>query len=249
MIIDSHCHAGAGFGLRDPWTGQPLFERYLRRASAAGITHSALFANFNDDYAQANRAVARLVASNRRRFFGLAYIHTERDRGRVFDMIRIAVECYGFVGIKVHRHDARISRELCEAARAFALPVLYDVETELGVLDTLTRDFPDLPFIVPHLSSFAENWRSQTAFLDRLQAHDNLYTDSSGVRFFDLLARVVEHCGPRKLLFGSDGPWLHPGVELTKIKALGLSPADEALVLGGNFLRLIGAGFERFAAA
>lgn len=91
MIIDSHCHAGAGFGLKDPWTGQPLFERYLRRAAAAGITHSALF--------------------------------------------------------------------------------------------------------------------------------------------------------------GSDGPWLHPGLELTKIRALRLSPTDEALVLGGNFLRLIGAGFHRAVVA
>jgi hypothetical protein len=240
MIIDSHCHAGAGFGLRAPWSGRPLFPRYLRRASAAGITHSALFANFHEDYAEANRAVAMLVAADRQRFFGLAYVHAKRDRGRIFEMLRTAVERYGFVAIKVHRRDARISREVCEAARAFSLPVLYDVEKELKVLDWLARDFPDLPVIVPHLSSFAEDWRSQSAFLDRLEAYDNLYADSSGVRFFDLLARLVGRCGAHRLLFGSDGPWLHPGVELAKIKALGLPPGDEALVLGGNFLRLIG---------
>ena len=49
----------------------------------------------------------------------------------------------------------------------------------------------------------------------------------------------MERAGARKILFGSDGPWLHPGVELAKVRALGLSPADERLVLGGNFLRLI----------
>lgn len=156
MIIDSHCHAGAGFGLRDPWSGRSLFARYLRRAREADITHSALFSNFHDDYAQANRQVARLVASDPNRFFGLAYAHAKRDRGRVDAMLRVAVEQYGFVGIKVHRKDARISREVCEAARVHALPVLYDVETELEVLDWLARDFPDLPIIVPHLSSFAE---------------------------------------------------------------------------------------------
>lgn len=242
MIIDSHCHAGAGFGLTDPWRGRPLLEGYLRRAAAAGITHSVLFANFHDDYAQANRIVAGIVGSNPWRFFGLAYVHAERDRGQIFRMVRTAVEDYGFVGIKVHRHDARITREVCEAARAFALPVLYDVETELPVLDGLARAFPDVAFIVPHLSSFAENWRAQTAFLDRLEALPNLHTDTSGVRFFDLLERVVERCGPRKLLFGSDGPWLHPGVELAKVRALGLPPAEERLVLGGNFLRLTGGG-------
>src|SRR6266536_2963940 len=32
---------------------------------------------------------------------------------------------------------------------------------------------------------------------------------------------------------------MRPGVELAKIRALDLPPQDEALVLGGNFLRLI----------
>lgn len=244
MVIDAHCHAGTGFGLSDPWHGRPLLDSYLRRAAAAGITHSVLFANFHDDYAEANRIVAGLVRSNPRRFFGMAYVHAARDRGRIFQMVQTAVEEYGFVGMKVHRHDARITREICEAARAFALPVLYDVETELHVLDGLARNFPDVAFIVPHLSSFAENWRAQTAFLGRLEAFPNLYTDTSGVRFFNLLERVVERCGPRKLLFGSDGPWLHPGVELAKVRALGLPPPDERLVVGGNFLRLTGAVIE-----
>lgn len=240
MIIDSHCHGVAGFGLEDPWTGASLLARYLQRAKTAGITHSVVFANFHDDYAQANRMVARFVKRYPERLIGLCYLHAQRDKGRIFAMLKTAVEEYGFVGIKVHRHDARITPEICEAARIFKVPILYDVETELDVLDWLARDYPDLNFIVPHLSSFAEKWRSQTAFLQRLEAYPNLYTDTSGVRFFDLLVRVVERCGPQKLLFGSDGPWLHPGVELAKVKAMGLSPADQALVLGGNFLRLTG---------
>ena len=244
MIVDSHCHGGAGFGLTDPWKGRPLLDRYLGRAAAAGITHTVLFANFAGDYAEANRRVAAIVEGHRERFLGLIYLRAERDRGRVFDLVRAGVEDYGFVGIKVHRHDARISPEICEAARLYALPVLYDVEKELFVLDRLARDFPDLNVIVPHLSSFEEDWRSQAAFLDRLEAIPNLYTDTSGVRFFDLIARVVERCGARKLLFGSDGPWLHPGVELAKVRALRLPPAEEALVLGGNFLRLAGGGIE-----
>ncbi len=41
------------------------------------------------------------------------------------------------------------------------------------------------------------------------------------------------------MLFGSDGPWLHPGLELHKIRLLGLPPDQEALVMGGNILRLL----------
>ena len=54
-----------------------------------------------------------------------------------------------------------------------------------------------------------------------------------------MLSQAVKRAGPEKVLFGSDGPWLHPGVELFKVKALGLSPPDAELVLGGDLLRLI----------
>ena len=46
---------------------------------------------------------------------------------------------------------------------------------------------------------------------------------------------------PEKVLFGTDGPWLHPAVEFAKVRALRLPPEDKALVLGGNFLRLTAA--------
>lgn len=242
MLIDSHCHAGAGFGLRNPWTGRPLFESYLRRAREAGIDRTAVFANFHDDYAVANRRVAALVRSAPGRFFGFAYLHAERDRGRIRGMVRTAVEEYGFVGIKVHRHDARITREVCEAAGEFALPVLYDVENEIPIVDRLAAEYPDVPFIIPHLGSFGEKWRAQTDLLSRLEKYPNIYADTSGVRFFDLLEQAVQRCGAHKILFGSDGPWLHPGVELAKIRALHLRPVEERLILGGNFLKLIGGG-------
>jgi len=59
------------------------------------------------------------------------------------------------------------------------------------------------------------------------------------VRQFDYLVQAIRLAGPRKLLFGSDGPWLHPGVELHKIRLLGLPEEQEDLVLGGNALRLL----------
>jgi hypothetical protein len=49
----------------------------------------------------------------------------------------------------------------------------------------------------------------------------------------------VKRAGARKVLFGSDGPWLHPGVELAKVRALRLAPQDERKVLAGNLLRLM----------
>lgn len=238
MIIDCHCHAGPGDGFTGPWdSGAPL-EDYARRAAQAGIDRTVLLAAFHSDYAQANRAVARIVAGQPDRYCGFIFVHASRDRGHIAELVREGVERLGFIGIKLHRHDANISREVCDSARAHALPVLYDVVGEVWQAELLAEQFPDVNFILPHLGSFADDWRAQIALTDHLVRHPNIYTDSAGVRRFDLLAHAVRRAGAHKLLFGSDGPWLHPGLELAKIRALRLASHDESLVLGRNFLRL-----------
>ncbi len=239
MIIDCHCHAGKGDGLTGPWDTNAPLEKYLMRAARAGIDRSVLFAAFHSDYTTANREVARIVRSRPNRFYGFAFINPRRDAGRVQSMLEEAVRHHGFVGIKVHRHDAAMTREVCESARAFSLPVLYDVVGEVSAVELLAEEYPDLNFIIPHLGSFSDDWKAQLALIDHLVRHPNVYADTSGVRRFDLLEQAVRRAGANKILFGSDGPWLHPEVELAKIKALRLSAREEQLITGGNFLRLI----------
>jgi predicted TIM-barrel fold metal-dependent hydrolase len=239
MIIDCHCHAGKGDGLTGPWDTAAPLEQHMRRAARAGIDRTVIFPAFHSDYAVANDAVGRIVASRGDRFYGFAFVHAVRDAGRVSDMVGNVVARYGFVGIKVHRYDARISREICEVARTFSLPVLYDPVGEVAPIELLASEYPDVAFIIAHLGSFADDWRAQLAMIDHLVRHPNIHTDTSGVRRFDLLQQAVRRAGARKVLFGSDGPWLHPGLELAKVRALGLASDDEAQVLSGNFLRLI----------
>jgi Predicted metal-dependent hydrolase of the TIM-barrel fold len=239
MIIDCHCHAGKGDGLTGPWDTAASLKSYLQRAAEAGINRTVLLAAFHSNYAVANRQVARIVARHPDRFYGFAFVHPERDRERVYAMVNVAVRDYGFRGIKVHHHDGRITREICEVARAFSLPVLYDVMGEISVVELLANEYPEVSFIIPHLGSFADDWRAQLGLIDHLIRHTNIYADTSGVRRFDLLEQALKRAGASKLLFGSDGPWLHPGVELAKVRALKMSARDEQLVLGGNLLRLI----------
>ena len=240
MIIDAHCHAGRGDGFTGPWDTAAPLAAYLRRAARAGIERSVLFAAFHSDYRRANREVAGIVRRRPRRFIGFAFVHPARDRGRVGDLVREAVEEHGFRGIKAHRHDAPMTRELCEAARAWSLPLLYDVMGEVATVELFASEYRDVNFIIPHLGSFADQWPAQRAFIDILARHPNVYTDTSGVRRFDLLAEAVRRAGAHKVIFGSDGPELHPGVELHKIRALELPVRAEAEILSGNLLRLLG---------
>jgi predicted TIM-barrel fold metal-dependent hydrolase len=239
MIIDCHCHAGRGDRMTAPWNTDAPIEPYLRRARAAGIDRTVVFAPFHSDYAAANAEVARIVARYPRRLIGFAFVNARNDAGRIFEMVQHAVTRYGFRGIKIHGFDAMPTREVCEAARAFNLPILVDVIDQVAVMDMLAPQYRSVNFIVAHLGSFRDDWKAQQQVIDQLVRHPNVYTDTSGVRRFDYIVEAVRRAGPRKVLFGSDGPWLHPGVELHKVRLLHLTPDAEALILGGNALRLL----------
>jgi uncharacterized protein len=241
-IIDAHCHAGKGDMLTAPWTTDAPLEKYFRRARAAGITKTIVVPAGHSDYATANAQLARIVARSASRLIGFAAVHAARDAGRIREMVKQAVTQWRFRGLKVHGHDAMPTREVCEAVQEYRIPMLLDVVGQAPIIDLLASQFRDVNFIIPHLGSFADDWRAQQQVVDQLARHPNVYADTAGVRRFDYLVQAVQRAGAHKLIFGSDGPWLHPGVELAKIRALGLSPADEQLVLSGNILRLMNQG-------
>jgi uncharacterized protein len=238
MIIDGHCHAGLGDGFNGPFDTEAPLEKHLERAARAGITHTVLFAAFHSDYAVANEGVAAIVRQNPARFSGLAFVHALRDRGRILQMVTRAVRVHGFRGIKCHRYDARITREICDTARALKVPILYDVMGEIDAVELFAPQYRDVTFIIPHLGSFGDDWRVQFRCIDTLIRHPNVVTDSSGIKRFDLLEEAVQRAGPHKVIFGTDGPWMHAGLELAKITALGLDARGTTLIQRDNAIRV-----------
>jgi uncharacterized protein len=239
MIIDCHCHAGKGDIMTAPWNTHAPLGTYLCRARQAGITRTVIFPVFQSDYSVGNRNVARLVARLPSRLSGFAMVHTGRDTGQIREMVREAVSKLGFRGIKVHGLEGMPTREVCDAAYEFNLPVLVDVAGKTHVIDMFAPQYPAVNFIIAHLGSFADDWRAHERVIEQLARYKNVYADTSGVRRFDYIVQAVRHAGAEKILFGSDGPWLHPGVELYKIRMLKLPVECERLILGGNAARLI----------
>jgi predicted TIM-barrel fold metal-dependent hydrolase len=240
MVIDGHCHAGTGERMTAPWSTEARLGPYLGRARAAGIDRTVIvpLAPYGN-YAKANRQVAHIAARRPSRFLFFAAVHSRRDAGRIEATVTHAVRELGARGLKVHRMDAPMTRAVCRAARRFGLPVIYDVAGSTGLIEMAAPQYPDVAFIVPHLGSFGDDWRAHVAVIDQLVRFPNVYADTSGVRSFDYLVEAVRRAGPRKLIFGSDSPQLHPALELEKVRLLGLAKRDEALVLGGNLLRLL----------
>jgi predicted TIM-barrel fold metal-dependent hydrolase len=137
VIVDCHCHAGKGDLLTAPWNSDAHIEPYLRRARRAGIDKTIVFPAFHTDYAVANAELARVVARYPSRLIGFAFVHASRDAGRIFQMVERAVTRWRFRGIKVHGFEAMPTREVCEAARVFRLPMLVDVGGQTHVVEML----------------------------------------------------------------------------------------------------------------
>lgn len=243
MIIDFHCHAGRGDLLTAPWTTTAPLRDYVRRARRAGIARTVVFPAFHTNYAVANRELKRIVDRGRSRLIGFAMVNAKSDAGRIREMVEEAVTRLGFRGLKIHGHEAMPTREVCDAAREFRLPIVVDVAGKAHVIDMFAPQYPEVNFVIAHLGSFADDWRAHERVVEQLVRYSNVFADTSGVRRFDYLVDAVKRAGARKLVFGSDGPWLHPALELQKVRLLGLPPAAEAQVLGKNarvLLRLTG---------
>lgn len=246
-VIDSHVHAGQGDGLSGPWNTEAPFTRYQQMSRLAGIDGAVVMAPLTSDYPRANAHVATLM----RRYpalMGYVFVNAASERGHVAERVHTAVTRHGFCGIKVHAHDAPISREVAEAAGRHDIPVLYDPMGDLASVEMVARAYPDVALIIPHLASFADDWRIQCSFVDQLSRLPNVFADTSGVRYFDLLEDAARRAGPEKILWGSDGPFLHPYVELAKVRALPIDDSGRAQILGGNLLRLTRAARRRFQA-
>ncbi|WP_407271848.1 amidohydrolase family protein [Radiobacillus sp. PE A8.2] len=240
MIIDCHCHAGKGDELTAPWTTSAPIKQHLERAEAAGIDKTVVFPVHSLNFERANAEVAEIVNKHQDRLFGFARVHAINDRGRIGKLVETAVKDYGFRGIKVHGGEAFPGREVLDAAKHFKIPVLLDTANDTQCVDMIAEAYPEVDLIVAHLGSFRNIWHVLLRTAEQLATYPNVYADTSGIRFYDGLVNAINKAGAEKVLFGSDGPMLHPGIELQKVKHLYLSPEDEAKVLGNNFAKIIG---------
>lgn len=241
-VVDAHCHAGPGLNFgkddpnSDPWTTFNDPRWTLRRMKDAGIDQTIIFPISNTSYEKANEEIATYLRKWPDQFIGFAKHEAKTEQGKIRALLRHEVNDLGLSGLKLHGVP---TQEMVETVTELQIPILFHPPKVNDGLEII-RVNPEVPFILAHLGSFASrDWKEHVRAIEAAKRIPNLYLETSSVVFVDYLEQAARELPAEKLIFGSDGPLVDARVELFKIKLLKLPPEKEALVLGGNILRLL----------
>jgi predicted TIM-barrel fold metal-dependent hydrolase len=132
------------------------------------------------------------------------------------------------------------------------LPSRFDLRLgdPLAVAAVAVR-YPSVPVIVPHLGAgllreaLMAAMSAPNVMLDTSSSNDWIRLHP-GLTLRDALARALDCVGPGRLLFGTDSSFFPRGWQRAIYEAqlaiwtdLGLDPAAQALIFGGNFQRTV----------
>jgi len=246
-VIDCHAHAGIARlpgtkdDLTDPWYAIADPEAILQRAREAGIAKTVIFPIFNTTYREANEEIAGICRRYAGRFIGFAKHNPKTETGQMRALLQREYHELGLRGLKLHDQP---TPELLDVVKELKIPVLYHPE-RVALYEEFVPSYPTINFIMAHLGSdTSEDYEEHLAAIDLARRFSNVYLETSAVLLTQYIDRAIRELGPSKILFGSDEPEIDCRLEVFKIRVLRLPREQEDMILGGNFLRLVG-GLDR----
>jgi uncharacterized protein len=243
MRIDTENHIGKFRG--DPYTflGHGVEPEDLEALLDQYGFDMAVVVPATEQFAD-NKGLAKVTAAHPR-LIGFALINPYADDGGVSELER-AVGDWGMRGIKLMplRHAYEIDgdqpRRLMKRAEELGpLPVNIHSGGHFCLpwqIAALAREFPTVPIIMDHMGD--RYYLDGAINVAKEQA--NIFLQTSIVAMPGYIRLAVDAVGADRVIYGSDYPSGHPEIMLATIRLANLAPADEALVLGENFARILG---------
>lgn len=235
-VIDCHAHAGTATALTAPWTTIADPEEILRRSKEAGIDKSCIFPISHDTFEEANLEIAGIVKRYPGRFIGYAKHDPVKEKGRIRAMLLRECRELGLRGLKLH---VTPTPEVLDTVAELGIPILWH-PARVALFDEVARAYPTVDLIMAHLGSdLSADWREHQRAIELAGRYSNVYLDTGAVVLTRYLEQAVKELGPEKIVFGSDEPEVDCRLEIFKIRVLKLPKEQEAMILGGNLLRLL----------
>ncbi|WP_440990992.1 amidohydrolase family protein [Haloarchaeobius baliensis] len=257
-VVDVHVQLPTDeYGSTGTHTNNP--ETVEREMQQAGVVRAVTFPEPRPDegsYLTANNAVAR--HSVERPFLAFARLAGPRDPGagassrlrnltasrKEYHAAPEDVEQYAyddrFHGFVVDPlHDGLPDEAVVDALGEVGLPVLVRAGTAFppsAVERTLLgRGFP---VVLAHFGGYPLDEAAIDRTIELLDRHDDVYVDTSFVRFREPMERaLLEH--PDRVLFGSGAPAVHPNVGVMELLTLDVSEDKMRRAFSKNAVRVV----------
>lgn len=259
--IDVHGHYGTyvragGGNLSDSFCSGDASE-VVRRARNVNIVLtivsplSALLPRCQADAVAGNIEAARVIAQTP----GLKqYVVIDPRRAETYAQAEAMLTQPQCVGIKLHpeEHDYPI-REHAQAIFEFAARYRAIVLTHSSERNSLASDFipwanqfPEVRLILAHIGCGWDGDLTHQVRAIQKSRHGNVYADTSSARSIvpGLIEWAVREVGTDRVLFGTDSPLYHTGMQRTRIEQAEINDEARRLILRDNAVRLFGSALN-----
>jgi len=243
-IIDSHVHLKHGDEERTEYSPEAI----VGIMDKVGIDKSVVFAmstTTRRSIEMAKGAVDKFPD----RLIPYVYALPNYERP-VLEEIGRALTELDFQGIKIHIGECTLAEYVVDPVIGLAgelgSPCLIDCGGDYEAIARMAVNFPKTNIIVAHLGRYlCEDPILIDRFISLASAYPNIYLDISGVVIPGKIVEALQRAGPKRVLFGTDGPHEAPDAvayaqaEIGKVRKLGLSEGDQRAILGENIASLL----------
>ncbi len=215
--IDAHAHLGVIGG----WANVSMDSKQLIDLMDEYEIESTMICDLN------NEECYQASLSNPRRIYGCVYVNPlEED---AIDLIHAYVK-KGFKAIKLQplRHaycaDSEILDPILDIAESYSIPVCihsghppYSLPWQIGLL---AERHPNCKILMIHMGHGHGVYID--AALKMARKYSNIYLEMSGMPMHTKIKEAYDTVGENRILFGTDGPFHHPSVEIQKVLMSGV---------------------------
>lgn len=243
-IIDSHCHMGDWFNFNVPGGSA---EGMLSSMDALGIKKAFVTAHssIGPDYTYGNNMVIEAIEKYPDRFLGYATVNPNYGTAEIANELERCFRFPGMKGIKLHpsMHGRPIDYKNYHTAYSFAqerkCPVLIHVwgDGAVSIIDKLAKQYPEAIFIMGHAGA---DFSAMELAIEVVNKHANVYVDLALSRIYEgNVEWFVSEIGSKKLLYGSDLPFMDPRPSFGRVAMAEISEEEKEDIFGLNIKRLL----------
>lgn len=251
LVIDAHAHVGNWYAFHVPQKGS--LEAMIKEMDYLGINVACIsaLAAIGSDYGMGNNLVAEALKKHPKRFVGYVVVNprypedVRSELNRCFKELRMNM-------IKIHcsYHCYPISgsnyNSVWEYAEEYSCPVLIHAQVsdhitqdEIETCGRLASKYSRVNFIIAHGGNINDPV-ILNKLIQEIKKGDNLCLDLAGsYPYFGIIEKLVDEIGAKKILFGSDMPFIEASGVLGRLLYAKISDEQKEEILGRNMANLL----------